>query len=76
MTSKHTDNLKPVTGPDDDLVQVGCDCGNTFDIPWDCSMFLDSLDCGQCGKSGYIEVKADPSPSRVIKNKARGGGDD
>lgn len=39
-----------------DLVHVTCACGNTFDMPWDATMFLGDCFCGQCGKQGPYEI--------------------
>lgn len=42
-----------------DVVQVGCECGNKFEMPWDAVAFGglgDNSYCGQCGKSGLMEV--------------------
>ena len=49
-----------------DIIQVGCWCGNTFDVPWDVSAFgmLHGMHCGTCGCEGTIEVIADPSPNK------------
>jgi len=51
---------------DFDIVLVGCECGNQYDIPWDCLMFLNDKNscCGQCGKSGKMKIIADPSPNK------------
>lgn len=49
-----------------DTVLVGCECGNQYDVPRDCLMFLNSSNsfCGQCGKSGLMKVIIDPSPNK------------
>lgn len=49
-----------------DIVLVGCECGNQYDMPWDALMFLndENSSCGQCGKSGKMNVIADPSPNK------------
>lgn len=41
-----------------DLIRVRCECGNEYDTPRDCLMFLNSENsfCGQCGKSGKMSV--------------------
>ena len=45
-----------------DLITVGCECGNTFDIPWDAIAFggFEGMHCGQCGKAGKMKVLEDP----------------
>ena len=48
-----------------DVVMVGCPCGNKFDMPRDALWCLshESMSCGQCGKSGIMEVISDtPGP--------------
>lgn len=51
-----------------DIVQVACECGNTFDMPWDAVAFgalaSSSMQCGQCGESNKMNVVADPSPNK------------
>lgn len=53
---------------DNDIVQVACECGNTFDIPWDVCAFgllnTPNFNCGQCGKSECFKLIADPSPNK------------
>lgn len=41
-----------------DLVDVKCDCGNKFDMPWDAIAFggFEGMYCGQCGETGKFEV--------------------
>lgn len=40
-----------------DVVIIGCDCGNKFDLPRDVLMFgFDNMYCGQCGESGKMNV--------------------
>lgn len=50
-------NWKP-NAADLDLVLVRCECGNEYDIPRDCLMFLNSENsfCGQCGKTGKMHM--------------------
>lgn len=49
-----------------DIVLVGCECGNQFDIPWDALAFCGfrGMHCGQCGEMGKMKVIADPSPNK------------
>lgn len=49
-----------------DIVLVGCECGNQYDTPWDCLMWLNDENsfCGQCGQSGKMRIIANPSPNR------------
>ena len=50
-----------------DIVLIGCVCGNEFDMPWDAVAFGglgEGNYCGQCGKSGTMQVIADPSPNK------------
>jgi len=44
-----------------DLITVGCECGNTFEMPWDAMAFcgLEGMHCGQCGKAGNLDVIKD-----------------
>ena len=56
-----------VNAADLDLVQIGCECGNLFDMPWDASRMGglgENSFCGQCGESGKMTVVADPSPNK------------
>lgn len=51
-----------------DIVLVGCDCGNQFDMPWDAVAFGglgENSFCGGCGKSGTMKVISDPSPNKL-----------
>jgi len=62
---KHTaSGAHELNAADLDIVQVSCDCGNTFDIPWDCTFFMDTMRCGQCDSMGCFSVTADPSPNK------------
>lgn len=67
---KQTD-WKP-NAADLDIVLVGCECGNQYDMPWDALMFLNDENsyCGQCGKSGKMGVISDPSPNRKEQEPA------
>jgi len=49
-----------------DIVLVGCECGNQYDIPWDALQFLNSKNsfCGQCGQTGKMKIISDPSPNK------------
>ena len=54
-----------------DLVQIGCECGNKFEMPWDAVAFGaldDNSHCGKCGESGLMEIIADPSPNKQVKD--------
>lgn len=53
-----------------DIIQVQCECGHTFDVPWDVSAFgfLHSMICGYCCKEGKIKVIADPSPNKIKRD--------
>lgn len=45
-----------------DLVTVGCECGNTFEMPWDAVAFGglgEGSFCGQCGESGKMTIVSD-----------------
>ena len=55
-TREQTD-WKP-NAADLDVVTVRCECGNEYDTPRDCLMFMNSENtfCGQCGKSGRMSV--------------------
>ena len=55
-TREQTD-WKP-NAADMDTVTVRCECGNEYDTPRDCLMFLNDENtfCGQCGKSGRMSV--------------------
>lgn len=47
-----------------DVVTVGCECGNKFQMPWDAVAFGglgEGTYCGQCGKSGNMQVINDPA---------------
>lgn len=52
-----------------DIVLVGCECGNQYDLPYDCIGFMNSENgqCGQCGESGKMSVIADPSPNKEAR---------
>ena len=53
-----------------DLVQVGCECGNEFDMPWDAVAFGglgERSFCGQCGEAGKMVVINDPTPNKPEK---------
>jgi len=41
-----------------DLIKIGCECGNEFEMPWDAMAFcgLDGMYCGQCGETGKMEA--------------------
>lgn len=53
-----------------DQVTVVCECGNTFDIPWDVLAFgggFCGMYCGQCGETGKMKVIADQAkPSSAV----------
>lgn len=51
-----------------DLVTVGCECGNKFNIPWDALAFggFNGMYCGQCGETGKMDVIADPAKPEEI----------
>jgi len=55
-----------------DIILVGCECGNQYDIPRDCIMFMNNENsfCGQCGQSGKMEIIADPSPNKGRHNQS------
>ena len=57
-TREQTD-WKP-NSADLDTVRIRCECGNEYDTPRDCLMFMnsDNTFCGQCGKSGKMIVVA------------------
>ena len=59
------DTFKP-NAADLDLVLIGCECGNQFDVPYDCvgMMNHENGSCGQCGESGKFSVISDPSPNK------------
>ena len=47
-----------------DIVTVKCDCGHTFDIPWDAMAFSgDQINCGKCGEAGKMRIIEDPAKS-------------
>ena len=59
---------------DFNLVQIGCECGHKFDMPWDAMAFGglgENSFCGQCGESGKMQVVADPSPNKPNVNKSQ-----
>jgi hypothetical protein len=41
-----------------DVVLVGCECGNQYDLPRDCLGFMNDKNsyCGQCGHAGKMSV--------------------
>ena len=50
-----------------DLVTIGCECGNNFQMPWDAVAFGglgEGSFCGQCGSSGKMNVIDDPEESK------------
>lgn len=49
-----------------DIILIGCECGNQFDMPWDVLAFSGfiGMRCGQCGEIEKMEVIADPSPNK------------
>lgn len=59
-----------------DVVRIGCECGNNFDMPWDAVAFGglgERSFCGQCGEPGKMKIVQDPSPNKsdihaAIKN--------
>lgn len=49
-----------------DLVTVKCDCGHTFEIPWDAMAFSgDKINCGGCGEAGKMQIIEDPAQSTL-----------
>ena len=44
-----------------DLIKIGCECGNEFELPWDVMAFgfLSDMNCGQCGEAGKLKVIKD-----------------
>lgn len=49
---------------DMDRVTIGCECGNTFDIPFDVLTIgggFEGMYCGQCGEAGKMKVTSDPA---------------
>lgn len=57
--SRKQTNWKP-SAADLDVVLVGCECGNQYDLPRDCLGFMNDERsfCGQCGQAGKMSVVA------------------
>jgi len=40
-----------------DVVNIECECDNTFDMPRDALFAIDDLYCGKCCEQGKMSVK-------------------
>lgn len=55
--------------PDEDVVNVTCLCGNSFEMPWDCLMYLRDTHCGQCGEVGKFKTKEIPREIKLARKQ-------
>lgn len=42
-------------------IMIMCECGKAFDLPVDCTPYMEGMNCGECATEGKFKVQENKS---------------